>query len=184
MATAPYEQDERQSAAAAPGVLWALLTPAPRSPRPHRPGHRPAGRRSRRSPTVSTASPNAAARHRDLQQPGQDARRRTRRQRCPVVWTEGTLGGPRGRRFAAALAELVRPPGPRRRTPRGARRAQGAAGRAARRRRRPRRLLPRPRRGGARPARTRRPAPRPPARRPQRRPRRPRTGPRPRHGDQ
>ncbi|MFD5056578.1 SIS domain-containing protein [Streptomyces tendae] len=104
MATAPYDHDE-PLAGAAPGVLWALLTPllalldrtglleAP----PEAVG-KVADRLDRVAercgPAVVTYSNPAKTLASELADS------------LPVVWTEGTSAGPAGRRFAAALAEL------------------------------------------------------------------------------
>ncbi|MGV9594521.1 SIS domain-containing protein [Streptomyces tendae] len=104
MATAPYDHDE-PLAGAAPGVLWALLTPllalldrtglleAP----PEAVG-KVADRldlvAERCGPAIVTYSNPAKTLASELADS------------LPVVWTEGTSAGPAGRRFAAALAEL------------------------------------------------------------------------------
>ncbi|MFD5364954.1 SIS domain-containing protein [Streptomyces tendae] len=104
MATAPYDHDE-PLAGAAPGVLWALLTPllalldrtglleAP----PEAVG-KVADRLDRVAercgPAIVTYSNPAKTLASELADS------------LPVVWTEGTSAGPAGRRFAAALAEL------------------------------------------------------------------------------
>ncbi|WP_282088164.1 SIS domain-containing protein [Streptomyces tendae] len=104
MATAPYDHDE-PLAGAAPGVLWALLTPllalldrtglleAP----PEAVG-KVADRLDRVAercgPAIVTYSNPAKTLASELAES------------LPVVWTEGTSAGPAGRRFAAALAEL------------------------------------------------------------------------------
>lgn len=104
MATAPYDHDE-PLAGAAPGVLWALLTPllalldrtglleAP----PEAVG-KVADRLDRVAercgPAIVTYSNPAKTLASELAES------------LPVVWTEGASAGPAGRRFAAALAEL------------------------------------------------------------------------------
>ncbi|EOY48086.1 putative regulator of the mannose operon, ManO [Streptomyces lividans 1326] len=163
MATAPYDHDE-PLAGAAPGVLWALLTPllalldrTGLLEAPPEAIDKVADRldqiAERCGPAIVTYSNPAKTLASELAET------------LPVVWTEGTSAGPAGRRFAAALAELAGTPAGRRRPARGARRAQRTARRPARRRRRPRRLLPRPRRRTARPPRARGPPARPPQRR-------------------
>ncbi|MGX1222350.1 SIS domain-containing protein [Streptomyces sp. x-45] len=104
MATAPYDHDE-PLAGAAPGVLWALLTPllalldrtglleAP----PEAVGKvadRLDAVAERCGPAIVTYSNPAKTLASELAES------------LPVVWTEGTSAGPAGRRFAAALAEL------------------------------------------------------------------------------
>ncbi|MEU0476314.1 SIS domain-containing protein [Streptomyces olivaceus] len=104
MATAPYDHDE-PLAGAAPGVLWALLTPllalldrtALLDAPPEALG-KVADRLDRVAercgPAVVTYSNPAKALAAELAES------------LPVIWTEGTSAGPAGRRFAAALAEL------------------------------------------------------------------------------
>ncbi|CAL9518385.1 SIS domain-containing protein [Streptomyces sp. enrichment culture] len=104
MATAPYDQDE-PLAAAAPGVLWALLTPlialldrTGLLTAPPEALTAVADRLDRVAehcgPAIVTYSNPAKTLAAELA----DA--------LPVVWTEGVSAGPAGRRFAAALAEL------------------------------------------------------------------------------
>ncbi|MDC0773604.1 SIS domain-containing protein [Streptomyces sp. HD] len=104
MATAPYEQDE-PSAASAPGVLWALLTPllalldrTGLLAAPPEVLEKVADRldhiAERCGPAIATYSNPAKTLAVELA----DA--------LPLVWTEGLSAGPAGRRFAAALAEL------------------------------------------------------------------------------
>ncbi|MGW2725498.1 SIS domain-containing protein [Streptomyces sp. NPDC001492] len=105
MATAPYEQDEQELAASAPGVLWALLTPllalldrTGLVTAPPEAVEKIADRldhiAERCGPAIATYSNPAKTLAAELA----DA--------LPVVWTEGVSAGPAGRRFAAALAEL------------------------------------------------------------------------------
>ncbi|MFI7403226.1 SIS domain-containing protein [Streptomyces sp. NPDC049541] len=105
MATAPYEQDEQELAASAPGVLWALLTPllalldrTGLVTAPPEAIEKIADRldhiAERCGPAIATYSNPAKTLAAELA----DA--------LPVVWTEGVSAGPAGRRFAAALAEL------------------------------------------------------------------------------
>ncbi|MEU3950373.1 SIS domain-containing protein [Streptomyces sp. NPDC029526] len=104
MASAPYDQDE-PLAAAAPGVLWALLTPlialldrTGLLTAPPEALTAVADRLDRVAehcgPAIVTYSNPAKTLAAELA----DA--------LPVVWTEGVSAGPAGRRFAAALAEL------------------------------------------------------------------------------
>ncbi|MEW2262704.1 MULTISPECIES: SIS domain-containing protein [unclassified Streptomyces] len=104
MATAPYDHDE-PLAGAAPGVLWALLTPLlallDRTGLLEAPPdaiEKVADRLDRVAercgPAVVTYSNPAKTLAAELAES------------LPVVWTEGTSAGPAGRRFAAALAEL------------------------------------------------------------------------------
>ncbi|MFF7533036.1 SIS domain-containing protein [Streptomyces bobili] len=107
MATAPYEQDEQPPvAASAPGVLWALLTPllalldrialiAAPPEELERVADRLDHIAERCGPAVATYSNPAKTLAAELADS------------LPVIWTEGTSGGPAGRRFAAALAELA-----------------------------------------------------------------------------
>ncbi|WP_330282496.1 SIS domain-containing protein [Streptomyces sp. NBC_00588] len=105
MATAPYENDEQELAASAPGVLWALLTPllalmdrTGLLSAPPEAVAKVADRldhiAERCGPAIATYSNPAKTLAAELA----DA--------LPVVWTEGVSAGPAGRRFAAALAEL------------------------------------------------------------------------------
>ncbi|MBY8345689.1 mannose-6-phosphate isomerase [Streptomyces spinosirectus] len=105
MATAPYENDEQELAASAPGVLWALLTPllalmdrTGLLSAPPEAVLKVADRldhiAERCGPAIATYSNPAKTLAAELA----DA--------LPVVWTEGVSAGPAGRRFAAALAEL------------------------------------------------------------------------------
>ncbi|QKW00847.1 SIS domain-containing protein [Streptomyces sp. NA02536] len=104
MATAPYDHDE-PLAAAAPGVLWALLTPLlallDRTGLLSAPpdaleaiADRLDGIAERCGPAIVTYSNPAKTLAAELADT------------LPVVWTEGVSAGPAGRRFAAALAEL------------------------------------------------------------------------------
>ncbi|MBD0423920.1 SIS domain-containing protein [Streptomyces sp. NPDC052309] len=104
MATAPYDQEE-PVAGAAPGVLWALLTPLlallDRTgvlDAPPEALEKVADRldqvAERCGPAIATYSNPAKTLAAELFEA------------LPVVWTEGTSAGPAGRRFAAALAEL------------------------------------------------------------------------------
>lgn len=106
MATAPYEQDDQELAASAPGVLWALLTPllalldrTGLVTAPPEAVEKIADRldhiAERCGPAIATYSNPAKTLAAELS----DA--------LPVVWTEGVAAGPAGRRFAAALAELA-----------------------------------------------------------------------------
>ncbi|MCI3240945.1 SIS domain-containing protein [Streptomyces spinosisporus] len=105
MATAPYENDDQELAASAPGVLWALLTPllalmdrTGLLSAPPEAVAKVADRldhiAERCGPAIATYSNPAKTLAAELA----DA--------LPVVWTEGVSAGPAGRRFAAALAEL------------------------------------------------------------------------------
>ncbi|MDX3671098.1 SIS domain-containing protein [Streptomyces europaeiscabiei] len=105
MATAPYEQ-EVPPGAAAPGVLWALLTPmlalldrTGLIDAPPEALQKVADRLDRVAercgPAIATYSNPAkklAAELADV---------------LPLIWTEGQTAGPVGRRFASALAELA-----------------------------------------------------------------------------
>ncbi|MDX3833525.1 SIS domain-containing protein [Streptomyces europaeiscabiei] len=105
MATAPYEQ-EVPPGAAAPGVLWALLTPmlalldrTGLVDAPPEALQKVADRLDRVAercgPAIATYSNPAkklAAELADV---------------LPLIWTEGQAAGPVGRRFASALAELA-----------------------------------------------------------------------------
>ncbi|CAM5428292.1 SIS domain-containing protein [Streptomyces fumanus] len=104
MATAPYDHQE-PLAGAAPGVLWALLTPllalldrtgllAAPPDALERVADRLDQVAERCGPAIATYGNPAKTLAAELA----DA--------LPVVWTEGTSAGPAGRRFAAALAEL------------------------------------------------------------------------------
>ncbi|HSX96270.1 MAG TPA: SIS domain-containing protein, partial [Streptomyces sp.] len=105
MATSPYEQ-EAPLGAAAPGVLWALLTPmlalldrtglitAPPD------GLQKVADRldqvaERCGPAIATYSNPAKTLAAELADV------------LPLIWTEGPTAGPVGRRFASALAELA-----------------------------------------------------------------------------
>lgn len=104
MATAPYEQ-EAPLGAAAPGVLWALLTPmlalldrtglidAPPDAL-QKVADRLDRVAERCGPAIATYSNPAKTLAAELA----DA--------LPLIWTEGQAAGPVGRRFASALAEL------------------------------------------------------------------------------
>ncbi|MFM9698090.1 SIS domain-containing protein [Streptomyces europaeiscabiei] len=105
MATAPYEQ-EVPLGAAAPGVLWALLTPMlallDRTGLVDAPPEalqkiadrldRVAERCGPAIATYSNPAKTLAAELADV---------------LPLIWTEGQTAGPVGRRFASALAELA-----------------------------------------------------------------------------
>ncbi|NEB22172.1 SIS domain-containing protein, partial [Streptomyces coelicoflavus] len=104
MATAPYDHDE-PLAGAAPGVLWALLTPLlallgrtgllEASPEAiDKVADRLDRVAERCGPAIVTYSNPAKTLAAELADS------------LPVVWTEGNSAGPAGRRFAAALAEL------------------------------------------------------------------------------
>ncbi|MCU8595464.1 SIS domain-containing protein [Streptomyces olivaceus] len=104
MATAPYDHDE-PLAGAAPGVLWALLTPllalldrTALLDAPPEALDKVADRLDRVAercgPAVVTYSNPAKTLAAELAES------------LPVIWTEGTSAGPAGRRFAAGLAEL------------------------------------------------------------------------------
>ncbi|WP_399885801.1 SIS domain-containing protein [Streptomyces sp. BBFR51] len=104
MATAPYDHDE-PLAGAAPGVLWALLTPllalldrTALLDAPPEAIEKVADRldtiAERCGPAIVTYSNPAKTLASELADS------------LPVVWTEGISAGPAGRRFAAALAEL------------------------------------------------------------------------------
>ncbi|TPQ20178.1 SIS domain-containing protein [Streptomyces sporangiiformans] len=105
MATAPYEPEE-PTAASAPGVLWALLTPLlallDRTGLVTAPPdvlHKVADRldliAERCGPAIATYSNPAKTLATELAEA------------LPLIWTEGPSAGPAGRRFAAALAELA-----------------------------------------------------------------------------
>ncbi|MCW7943357.1 mannose-6-phosphate isomerase [Streptomyces hygroscopicus] len=105
MATAPYEQEEPLTAAA-PGVLWALLTPLlallDRTGLLSAPPdilEKVADRldqvAERCGPAIATYSNPAKNLAAELAES------------LPVIWTEGVSAAPAGRRFAAALAELA-----------------------------------------------------------------------------
>ncbi|MGP2441897.1 SIS domain-containing protein [Streptomyces sp. JW3] len=108
MATAPYDQEE-PLAGAAPGVLWALLTPllalldrvglltAPPDAL-EQVADRLDQVAERCGPAVATYGNPAKTLAAELAES------------LPVIWTEGTSAGPAGRRFAAALAELAGTP--------------------------------------------------------------------------
>ncbi|MBF8172242.1 mannose-6-phosphate isomerase [Streptomyces olivaceus] len=104
MATASYDHDE-PLAGAAPGVLWALLTPllalldrTALLDAPPEALDKVADRLDRVAercgPAVVTYSNPAKTLAAELAES------------LPVIWTEGTSAGPAGRRFAAGLAEL------------------------------------------------------------------------------
>lgn len=108
MATGPHDHDE-PLAGAAPGVLWALLTPLlallDRTALLDAPPDAIANVADRLDriaercgPAVVTYSNPAKTLASELADS------------LPVVWTEGTSAGPAGRRFAAALAELAGTP--------------------------------------------------------------------------
>ncbi|AZP18289.1 SIS domain-containing protein [Streptomyces aquilus] len=105
LATAPYEQDEQQLTASAPGILWALFTPllaildrtgllAAPPDALEKVADRLDHIAERCGPAIATYSNPAKTLAAELA----DA--------LPVIWTEGVSAGPAGRRFAAALAEL------------------------------------------------------------------------------
>ncbi|GAA3838687.1 SIS domain-containing protein [Streptomyces phyllanthi] len=105
MATAPYEQ-EVPLGAAAPGILWALLTPmlalldrtglitAPPDAL-QKVADRLDHVAERCGPAIATYSNPAKSLAAELAES------------LPLLWTEGPAAGPVGRRFAAALAELA-----------------------------------------------------------------------------
>ncbi|WP_405614647.1 SIS domain-containing protein [Streptomyces sp. NBC_00076] len=110
LATAPYdEQQDVLPAASAPGILWALLTPllaildrtglltAPPDAL-SKVADRLDRVAERCGPAIATYSNPAKTLAAELADT------------LPVIWTEGTSGGPAGRRFAAALAELAGTP--------------------------------------------------------------------------
>ncbi|MFY1678451.1 MULTISPECIES: SIS domain-containing protein [unclassified Streptomyces] len=104
MATAPYDQEE-PLAGAAPGVLWALLTPLlvllDRTGLLAAPPAAVRGVADRLDRVAERCGPAIAAYGnpaKTLAAELADA--------LPLVWTEGVSAGPAGRRFAAALAEL------------------------------------------------------------------------------
>ncbi|MDX3696231.1 SIS domain-containing protein [Streptomyces europaeiscabiei] len=105
MATAPYEQ-EVPLGAAAPGVLWALLTPmlalldrTGLVDAPPKALQKVADRLDRVAercgPAIATYSNPAKTLAAELADV------------LPLIWTEGQTAGPVGRRFASALAELA-----------------------------------------------------------------------------
>ncbi|CAM5582797.1 bifunctional glucose-6-phosphate/mannose-6-phosphate isomerase [Streptomyces spiroverticillatus] len=105
MATAPYEEYD-EGTTAGPGPLWALLTPllvlldrVGLLSAPPNTLQAVADRLDRTAercgPAIVTYSNPAKTLASELA----DA--------LPLVWTEGTLAGPAGRRFAAVLAELA-----------------------------------------------------------------------------
>ncbi|MDX3634376.1 SIS domain-containing protein [Streptomyces europaeiscabiei] len=105
MATAPYEQ-EVPLGAAAPGVLWALLTPMLALldrmglvDAPPEALQKVADRLDRVAercgPAIATYSNPAKTLAAELADV------------LPLIWTEGQTAGPVGRRFASALAELA-----------------------------------------------------------------------------
>lgn len=104
MATTPYERE--QTAASAPGVLWALLTPllalldrVGLLTAPPEALEKVADRldhvAERCGPAIATYGNPAKTLAAELADS------------LPVIWTEGVSAGPAGRRFAAALAELA-----------------------------------------------------------------------------
>ncbi|MET9257807.1 SIS domain-containing protein [Streptomyces sp. NPDC048182] len=108
LATAAYDDDE-PVAGAAPGVLWALLTPllalldrTGLLEAPPEAVERVADRldqvAERCGPAILTYGNPAKTLAAELAES------------LPVIWTEGTSAGPAGRRFAAALAELAGTP--------------------------------------------------------------------------
>ncbi|MGW8064532.1 SIS domain-containing protein [Streptomyces ziwulingensis] len=104
MATAPYDHDE-PLAGAAPGVLWALLTPllalldrTALLDAPPETLEKVADRLDRIAERCGPAIATYGNPAKTLASELADS--------LPVVWTEGTSAGPAGRRFAAALAEL------------------------------------------------------------------------------
>ncbi|MDX3645024.1 SIS domain-containing protein [Streptomyces sp. MB09-02B] len=105
MAAAPYEQ-EVPLGAAAPGVLWALLTPmlalldrtglvAAAPDALQKVADRLDHVAERCGPAIATYSNPAKTLAAELADS------------LPMIWTEGQTAGPVGRRFAAALAELA-----------------------------------------------------------------------------
>uniref|UniRef100_UPI000765E5F8 SIS domain-containing protein n=2 Tax=Streptomyces caniscabiei TaxID=2746961 RepID=UPI000765E5F8 len=105
MASAPYEQ-EVPLGAAAPGVLWALLTPmlalldrtglvAAAPDALQKVADRLDHVAERCGPAIATYSNPAKTLAAELADS------------LPMIWTEGQTAGPVGRRFAAALAELA-----------------------------------------------------------------------------
>ncbi|MCW5253836.1 MULTISPECIES: SIS domain-containing protein [unclassified Streptomyces] len=108
MATTPYDHDE-PLAGAAPGVLWALLTPllalldrTGLLDAPPDAVDRVADRLDRVAERCGPAVPAYGNPAKTLAAELAES--------LPVVWTEGTSAGPAGRRFAAALAELAGAP--------------------------------------------------------------------------
>ena len=105
LATAPYEQDE-PAAAAAPGALWALLTPllllldrtglvtAP-APALQQVADRLDRTAERCGPATATYGNPAKTLATELAEA------------LPLIWTEGSTAGPVGRRFAATCAGLA-----------------------------------------------------------------------------
>ncbi len=106
MATAPYEEEYDDGTTAGPGPLWALLTPLlvllDRIGLLSAPPDALQGVADRLDRTAERCGPaivtysNPA---KTLASELVDA--------LPLVWTEGALAGPAGRRFAAVLAELA-----------------------------------------------------------------------------
>ncbi|MDT0573679.1 SIS domain-containing protein [Streptomyces sp. DSM 3412] len=105
MATSPYEQ-EVPLGAAAPGVLWALLTPmlallertglvAVAPDALQKVADRLDHVAERCGPAIATYSNPAKTLAAELADS------------LPLIWTEGQAAGPVGRRFASALAELA-----------------------------------------------------------------------------
>jgi hypothetical protein len=106
MATAPYEEDYAQGTTAGPGALWALLTPllvlldrvgllsAPPDTL-QLVADRLDHTAERCGPALVTYSNPAKTLAAELAGS------------LPLIWTEGTVAGPAGRRFAAVLAELA-----------------------------------------------------------------------------
>ncbi|GAA2347413.1 mannose-6-phosphate isomerase [Streptomyces kunmingensis] len=105
MATSPYDQDD-STAASAPGVLWALLTPllalldrTGLLSAPAETLEKVADRLDRTAercgPAIATYSNPAKTLASELAEA------------LPLIWTEGAAAGAVGRRFAAALAELA-----------------------------------------------------------------------------
>ncbi|MFI6350455.1 SIS domain-containing protein [Streptomyces sp. NPDC050560] len=105
MATAPYEQDE-PAAAAAPGALWALLTPLlmllDRTGLLSAPAGQLASVADRLDRTAERCGPAIAT----YSNPAKTLAAELA-DSLPLIWTEGLAAGPTGRRFAAALAELA-----------------------------------------------------------------------------
>ncbi|MFJ8825816.1 SIS domain-containing protein [Streptomyces sp. NPDC102467] len=105
MATAPYEQDE-SATAAAPGALWALLTPLlvllDRTGLLSAPAETLAKVADRLDHTAERCGPAVATYSNPAKTLASELA-----EALPLIWTEGAAAGPAGRRFAAALAELA-----------------------------------------------------------------------------
>ncbi|MDG4866280.1 SIS domain-containing protein, partial [Streptomyces sp. T-3] len=109
MATAPFEAEEYEQAAAGADALWALLTPllalldrtgliAAPPDTLQKIADRLDAIAERCGPNVATYSNPAKTLAAELTET------------LPLIWTEGPLAGPVGRRFAACLAELAGSP--------------------------------------------------------------------------